>query len=219
MKMNHSQSAGYIETRYSNNFFEMSEEALLERYKKGLAKFSSGEHIKDIHDDILNSIEKAVGSLFGKKLGVVIIESLNKRDNYALQLGSDDVAISPNYVMHNGKPFIVGPYVQQKYTLKFIIHIPTMKGDVSELRLYFIINAIGEEEWKVGNFYVTSSITVNASFLSPGDKLEYSQIQDYVKGEICQHIEKNKVKPFMKSDVKAFNELLSQANQIMFNAE
>lgn len=219
MKMNRSQSAGYIETRYSNNFFEMSEEDLFERYKKGLAKFSSGEHIKDMHDDILNSIEKAVGSLFGKKLGVVIIESLSKRDDYALQPDSDNVAISPNYVTRHGKPFIVGPYVQQKYTLKFIIHIPTMKSDVSELRLYFIINAIGEEEWKVGNFYVTSSITVNACFLSPGDKLEYSQVQDYVEGKICQHIEKNKIKPFMSKDVKAFNKLLSQAEQIMFNAE
>ena len=227
MKMNYSKSAGFIETHYSNeffanyskDFFKMSEEDLFQQYKEDLATFLSGSHVKNLHDIILGNIEEATGSLFGKNLGIVIIESVDKQDNYAVQLNSDDVTVSPNYVMYNGKPFIIGPYVQHNYKLEFVIHIPTKKKGVSKLRLNFNIRATGEEEGGIGAFQVNEDIFVRTSPVSHESKLDSLHILSYVKGMIRQHLETNEVKPFMKKDVKAFSKLLLEASRIMPDAE
>ena len=175
MKTNYNQTVGLIEEHYAKEHFEATESELMARYKEDLNNFQSFAHVKIINDMIHKKIDQATDGMFveGKIVSLTVDGSKLPDKN--------DVVFEPNFVMHEGKPFIVGPYITHTFELSYTISIETdNKSEPTILQLSFEVNAVGEQQ--DGQFCITTNIYRN------GLEIEHYSMAKHIKKEIAAHI-------------------------------
>ena len=128
MKKNYSIIADCFKESHLNNITTLTKEELVASFTKDIETFKNGDHETKAIEFIQKATNYAMSRLFGStigfaKLSETYISGGLGRETFEARVNT--VSIVPNYVHHNGQPFVIGPHITHTYTLSFVVSIPT----------------------------------------------------------------------------------------------
>lgn len=134
MKMNHSIIADCIKESCINNIFQSTKEELVASFTKDIETFKNGGHETKAIEFIKKAANDAISNLFGSTIGFATLSETfisGGLGRAPFEARVSTVSVVPNYVHHNGKPFVIGPHITHTYTLSFVVSIPTCSDAIA----------------------------------------------------------------------------------------
>lgn len=223
MKMNHSIIANHTDKSYLNDMLTLTKEELVASFTEDVRTFkNSGHEIKAI-EFVQKATNDAMSRLFGStigfaKLSETFISGGLGREPFEARVNT--VSIVPNYVHHNGQPFVIGPHITHTYTLSFVVSIPTC---------YDAIAPSHEDEDKEGYHHIHFEYEVtdvfqqyeqgfsNSTTITSLNPIAFTQcinphfhfsLSENIEACIELDIKENNIEPLIDKSAVAFNELL-----------
>lgn len=223
MKMNHSIIANHTDKSYLNYMLALTKEELVTSFTKDIEAFKNSGHETKAIEFIQKATNDAIGRLFGStigfaKLSEVFISGGLGREPFEARVST--VSVVPNYVHHNGQPFVIGPHITHTYTLSFVVSIPTCSDAIApsyedeveqsyhHIHLeYEVTDVFQQYEEGFSNKTTITSLNPVAFTQCINPHFHFS-LSENIEACIELDIKENNIEPLIDKSAVAFSELL-----------
>lgn len=223
MKMNHSIIANYTDKSYLNGMLTLTKEELVASFTKDIETFKNSGHEAKAIEFVQKATNNAMSRLFGStigfaKLSETFISGGLGREPFEARVST--VSVVPNYVHHNGQPFVIGPHITHTYTLSFVVSIPTCsdaiapsyededKEDYHHIHLEYEVTDVFEQ-YEEGFSNKTTITSLNpVAFTQCINPHFHFSLSENIEACIELDIKENNIEPLIDKSAVAFSELL-----------
>lgn len=229
MKMNHSIIADCFKESHLNNITTLTKEELVTSFTKDVETFKNSDHEIKAIEFIQKATNDAMSRLFGSTIGFAKLSETfisGGLGRAPFEARVNTVSIVPNYVHHNGQPFVIGPHITHTYTLSFVVSIPTCSDAIApydededepyaedkegyhHIHLeYEVTDVFQQYEQGFSNSTKITSLNPVAFSQCINPHFHFS-LSENIEECIKLDIKENNIEPLIDKSAVAFNELL-----------
>ena len=223
MKTNHSFIEDHIKESCINNIFQSTKEELVTSFVEDIETFKNGDHETKAIEFIEKAANDAISNLFGSTIGFATLSEIfisGGLGRAPSEARVSSVSVIPNYVHHNGQPFVIGPHITHTYTLSFVVSVPTCpntiappyededKEDCHHIHLEYEVTDVFQQ-YEQGFSNSTMIVSLNPVAFAQSISFDFHYfLSQNIEACIELDIKENNIEPLINKSAVAFNESL-----------